>query len=249
MDNFNVMDFKFHLSHSQWTVIEVCSYRGTALKSNSSARPSTDILHEHREFIQQFQPRQRSECSNIQNLDWKAFSATYCKLSLLCIAWHHLLSGPRKKCAKFLPAQALHVCLPQTEFSSWPFLIISLTCPADTAQESPTPWALTQVIKYERDQLGVWSQSSTRGLACWARRALSVVPRARHKRTWCRRQRAYCQKPCSQGESRTTEIKWLSRIQELNHPWSSDIPGFPKTPARSTGEDLEWVPVEAAPSH
>lgn len=76
---------------------------------------------------------------------------------------------------------------------------------------------------------------------------MSLVPRARHKWAWWRRQWTYCQKPYLQGNGRTLEIKWQCRIKELNHPWGSDIPGFLTTPARGTGEDLEWVPTEVSP--
>ena len=75
---------------------------------------------------------------------------------------------------------------------------------------------------------------------------MSLVPRARHKWAWWRRQRIHCQKHYSQGKGSTMEIKWQCRIKELNHPWGSGIPGFPVTPARGTGDDLERAPVEVS---
>lgn len=81
---------------------------------------------------------------------------------------------------------------------------------------------------------------------------MSLVPRARHKWAWWKRQRTYCQKPYSQGKGRTMEIIRQCRIKELNHPRGLDIPGFPTAPARDTGEDLERAPVQVslpAPTH
>lgn len=113
---------------------------------------------------------------------------------------------------------------------------------------------MTQLIKYEQYQLGFCIQSelcngSNKGPLLLSKKGfMSLVPRARHKWSWWRRQRTYCQKPYSQGKGRTMEIKWQGRSKELNHPWGSEIPGFPMTPARGTGEDLEQIPVEVLPS-
>lgn len=109
---------------------------------------------------------------------------------------------------------------------------------------------MTQLIKYEQYQLGFCIESglcngSTRGPRLLSKKGfMSLVPRARHKWSWRRRQQTYCQKPYSQGKGRTMEIKWQGRSKELNHPRGSAIPGFPMTPARGTGEDLEQIPVE-----
>lgn len=159
VDSFNAMDSKLHLSCSQWAIIKMCSNSSIALRSNSPIMEKTEIF-----------PTEESIQSTVSAMaqKWKLWCLKFRgeqnnskKMSLPCIAWSHLVSGPRSRCCKFLPLQALHIWLLQSDFSSWPFLTIFPACLAGTTQELPIPRQWQNWLSMSNTSLGfAFSQSS-----------------------------------------------------------------------------------------
>lgn len=146
-------------------------------------------------------------------------------MSLPCIAWSRLVSGPRRRCCKFLPSQSLHVWLLQSDFSSWSLLVVFPACLADTTQELPIPSAVIRLIKYEQYQLGFCIQSELcNGSTSWARRPLCHLSL---EQGTSELDGEGCKHTVRSHVRREKVEQWRwndSAESELSHPRGSDVP-------------------------